>query len=93
MAGKLKFISFMNSGINELHLDLLKKRGIKVANIRGSNAITVAEQTMMLMLSLAKLTVLKHNMASNGQQVFPWWEDGTRAATVARSYARTSGRR
>ncbi|MES0000873.1 phosphoglycerate dehydrogenase [Mesorhizobium sp. M0051] len=85
---KLKFISFMHSGINELHLDLLKTKGIKVANIRGSNAIAVAEQTMMFMLSLAKLTVLKHNMASNGQQVFPWWEDGTRAAML---HGRTLG--
>ncbi|WP_028002442.1 NAD(P)-dependent oxidoreductase [Sinorhizobium arboris] len=82
IAEKLKFISWLHAGINEMDLALLKSREIKVANIRGSNAVAVAEQAMMFMLSLAKMTVLKHNLATSGQQVFPWWEDGTRAAML-----------
>ncbi|KUM28701.1 phosphoglycerate dehydrogenase [Mesorhizobium loti] len=82
IAEKVKFISWLHAGINEMDLQLLKSRSIKVANIRGSNAVAVAEQTMMFMLALAKMTVMKHNLAANGQQVFPWWEDGTRAAML-----------
>ncbi|MSO93979.1 MAG: phosphoglycerate dehydrogenase [Rhodospirillales bacterium] len=59
-AKKLKALVWLHAGCDELDYRMLKERGIKVANIRGANAISVAEQAMALMLAVAKRIVVNH---------------------------------
>ncbi len=58
---KLKALAWLHAGCDELDFAMLKRRGVKVANIRGGNGIAVAEHAMALMLSSAKRIVERHN--------------------------------
>ncbi|WP_114521973.1 D-2-hydroxyacid dehydrogenase [Altererythrobacter sp. ZODW24] len=53
-AGKLKWLNSIYAGLDFLPLDLLVKRGVTVTNGAGINAITIAEYTVMMMLTYAK---------------------------------------
>ncbi len=92
LAGKLKILSWLHSGVDDLGqmgvLSLAKQRGFKVTNIRGANAIAVAEQAMMLMLALAKKTLLKHEVARENGVFFPLFGEEHRSAML---YGRTIG--
>ncbi|MBT1516784.1 phosphoglycerate dehydrogenase [Bradyrhizobium sp. SRL28] len=88
IARNLKLICWLHSGVDELDLQLMKKRGVKLANVRGANAVAVAEQAMMLMLSLAKKTLLKHQAARESRKLFPLWGDEHRSAVL---HGRTLG--
>ncbi|WP_292364625.1 NAD(P)-dependent oxidoreductase [Mesorhizobium sp.] len=72
---KLKVFSWMHSGCDDLRLmgafERFKQRGVKLANIRGSNAVAVAEHAMMFVLALAKKTLFKHTQMNEGRLVFP----------------------
>ena len=59
-AGRLRALIWLHAGCDELDFAMLKRRGIEVANVRGANAISVAEHAMALMLGLAKRLLLKH---------------------------------
>jgi site-specific DNA-cytosine methylase len=45
-AKNLKALVWLHSGCDELDFGMLKERGIAVANVRGANAVSVAEQGM-----------------------------------------------
>ena len=53
-ATSLKWLNSIYAGLDFLPLDLLDKRGVTVTNGVGINAITIAEYTVMLMLTHAK---------------------------------------
>lgn len=78
-ATQLKILSWMHSGVDDLEeigvLDLAKRRGFRIANIRGANAVAVAEQGMMFMLALAKRVLVKHRFVQEGRQQFPLWDN------------------
>jgi len=59
-AKNLKALVWLHSGCDELDFGMLKERGIAVANVRGANAVSVAEQGMALMLAVAKRTIVNH---------------------------------
>jgi len=59
-APKVKALVWLHAGCDELDFAYLKRRGIKVANIRGGNAIAVAEHAMALMLGVAKRLAERH---------------------------------
>ena len=50
----LKWLNSIYAGLDFLPLDLLEQRGVTVTNGVGINAITIAEYTVMLMLTHAK---------------------------------------
>ncbi|MER9664146.1 2-hydroxyacid dehydrogenase [Mesorhizobium sp. M0159] len=83
---KLKVFSWMHSGCDDLRLmgvlDRFKQRGVKLANIRGSNAVAVAEHAMMFVLALAKKTLLKHTEMYEGRMVFPNYADETQSSML-----------
>jgi phosphoglycerate dehydrogenase-like enzyme len=60
-AKSLKALIWLHAGCDELDFAMLKQRGIQVANVRGANAISVAEQAMALLLAVAKRIVVNHN--------------------------------
>ncbi|RJT22284.1 phosphoglycerate dehydrogenase [Mesorhizobium waimense] len=86
IAGNVKILSWLHSGVDDLaeigFLSLAKQRGIKVTNIRGANAIAVAEQAMMFMLALAKRTLLKDQASRNRQKLFPLFAEEHRSAML-----------
>ncbi|WP_024521079.1 NAD(P)-dependent oxidoreductase [Bradyrhizobium sp. Tv2a-2] len=87
IADKLKLLSWLHSGCDDLAnigaFSLFKQRGVKVANIRGGNAIAVAEQAMMFVLALAKKTIFKHQVvAQDGRRLFPLFADEYRSAML-----------
>jgi phosphoglycerate dehydrogenase-like enzyme len=92
IAKKLKMFSWLHSGVDDLHqmgaLCLFKQRGVKLANIRGANAVAVAEQAMMFVLALAKKTLLKHQALLERNKPFPVYADEYRSAML---YGRTIG--
>ncbi len=51
---KLKYVVSCSVGLNNLDLDLLKERNIELLFCPGSNANSVAEHTLFLMLSLLR---------------------------------------
>ncbi|WP_133364904.1 NAD(P)-dependent oxidoreductase [Qipengyuania sediminis] len=53
-ATSLKWLNSIYAGLDFLPLDLLAERGVTVTNGAGINAITIAEYTVMLMLTHAK---------------------------------------
>jgi D-3-phosphoglycerate dehydrogenase len=50
----LKYVVSCSVGLNNLDLDALKKKGIKLIHCPGSNANSVAEHTLYLILSLIR---------------------------------------
>lgn len=56
-APRLKFIQLVSAGYDSLDLDLCRKRGIRVANNGGSNALDVAEHTLALILGFYRRLV------------------------------------
>lgn len=92
IAKNLKFLSWCHSGVDDLAqmgvLSLAKQRGFKIANIRGANAIAVAEQAMMFVLALAKKTLLKHERAQENGVFFPLFGEEHRSTML---YDRTIG--
>lgn len=86
-AAKLKMLSWLHSGVDDLGemgaLLLARQRGFKVANIRGANAIAVAEQAMMFVLALAKKTVFKHQASRENHRLFPFFADENRSAMLS----------
>jgi len=87
IAPHLKILSWLHSGVDDLAdfgvLRLAKERGFKVVNVRGANAIAVAEQAMMLVLALAKKTLLKHEAAREMHKLFPLFGDEHRSAMLS----------
>lgn len=87
IARKLKILSWFHSGVDDLAetgvLRLAKERGFKVTNIRGANAVAVAEQAMMFVLALAKQTVIKHQAMHDMRKFFPLFGDENRSAMLS----------
>ncbi|MCK1333278.1 phosphoglycerate dehydrogenase [Bradyrhizobium sp. CW9] len=92
IAKGLKVFSWLHSGVDDLRqmgaLSLFKQRGVKLTNIRGANAVAVAEQAMMFVLALAKKTLLKHDALLERQKPFPVYSDESRSAML---HGRTIG--
>ncbi|SDD34320.1 Phosphoglycerate dehydrogenase [Bradyrhizobium brasilense] len=81
-AKNLKILCWQHAGCDDLDLKLLKQRNVKVANIRGANAVAVAEHAMMFVLALAKQTLAKHRLALEVHKPFPTYGDDHRSAML-----------
>ncbi|QOZ66634.1 NAD(P)-dependent oxidoreductase [Bradyrhizobium arachidis] len=92
IAEKLKVFSWLHSGVDDLRqmgaLSLFKQRGVKLANVRGANAVAVAEQAMMFVLALAKRALLKHQLLQDRNKPFPLYANESRSAML---HGRTIG--
>jgi glyoxylate reductase/D-3-phosphoglycerate dehydrogenase len=70
-APKLKLIQLISAGYDRIDLAAARQAGVPVSNNGGSNAIGVAEHTLMLML-----TVLKRGVWLHGNVVAGNWRVG-----------------
>ncbi|MDE1822587.1 MAG: hydroxyacid dehydrogenase [Euryarchaeota archaeon] len=51
---KLRFLQVAGTGYNNVPLELCQKRGIRVSNVQGANAKSVAEHVIMVTLALLR---------------------------------------
>ena len=66
-AGSLRFVQLLSAGADLLDLNRFKQLDIPVANNGSVNAPTVAEHTILMMLSLLKKLPTHHNSMVNGE--------------------------
>ena len=83
----LKALAWLHAGCDELDFEMLRRRGVAVCNIRGGNAITVAEQAMTLMLGLARRVVQRHLWVQEARWQPTWHPDFMGVALEGRSLA------
>jgi phosphoglycerate dehydrogenase-like enzyme len=67
VAQPLKLLQLLSAGFDRLDLTAFAKAGVPVANNGGANGPTVAEHTLMLILSVFKKLPLHHNALSGGK--------------------------
>jgi len=65
-ATKLKVIARTGVGVDNVDIEEASKRGILVCNFPGMNNLTVAEQTISMIMALSKQTLHMHNSVKNG---------------------------
>ena len=83
----LKALAWLHAGCDELDFEMLRRRGVAVCNIRGGNAITVAEHAMTLMLGLARKVVQRHLWVQEARWQPTWHPDFMGVALEGRSLA------
>lgn len=67
---RLRFIGVCRSAVDHVDLDAATRHGVLVVNTPGRNAISVAELTIGLMLSLARHIPTAHHLIKSGN-----WDD------------------
>lgn len=101
-ADNLKVVSKHGVGLDNVDIDAATERGIVVCNTPGANAQSVAEHTMMLVLTVRKHGLvadadlrrgewnreqyLGHRLQGNTYGVFGCGDIGSRVATLARAF-------
>lgn len=60
-ANQCRFIQKLGAGVNNIDMDTASSRGIPVSNTKGQNARSVAEHTILLMMSVYKQIITAHN--------------------------------
>src|SRR5690606_32978507 len=80
LAPKLRIVSRHGVGYDAVHLPSLNARGIALAVVGDVNSVSVAEQSMMLLLALAKHTVRADRAVRHRE----WsWRNGLAAHELA----------
>ena len=74
-APRLGALAWLHAGCDELDFEMLRRRDIQVCNIRGGNAITVAEQAMTLMLGIARRVAQRHEWVRESRWQQTWHPD------------------
>ncbi len=69
---KVKLIQQPSTGFDHIDIEACKKHGIPVANAGGSNAVSVAEYTIMAALMLMKRILYAHQRTVSGE--WPQWK-------------------
>ena len=67
VAKSLKLLQLLSAGFDRLDLSAFKAAGVPVANNGGANGPTVAEHTIMLILSIFKKLPFHHNALTGGK--------------------------
>jgi phosphoglycerate dehydrogenase-like enzyme len=75
-APKLRLIQKIGVGVNTIHLDAAKARGIAVCNLPGTNARAVAELTLALMLAVLRRVSRFDAAMRRGEWLDPELQDG-----------------
>lgn len=68
---KLRFIGICRGSVNNVDIDAATKHGVMVVNTPARNAISVAELTIGLVLSLARHIPAAHSMVQSGKWLDP----------------------
>jgi phosphoglycerate dehydrogenase-like enzyme len=66
-APRLKLVQLLSAGYDTVDLAAARRAGIPVANNGGANAVSVAEHTLMLMLTVSRKLVWQHANVVGGR--------------------------
>jgi phosphoglycerate dehydrogenase-like enzyme len=66
-APKLRLVQLLSAGYDNVDLEAARQAKVPVANNGGANAISVAEHTLMLMLTVSRKVVWQHANVSAGR--------------------------
>jgi len=70
-ASKLRFIGICRNSVNNVDIETATRHGVLVVNTPARNAVSVAELTIGLMLSLARRILQVHSLVQSGQWLDP----------------------
>ena len=70
-ADKLRFVGVCRGSVNNVDIDAATKHGVLVVNTPARNAISVAELTIGLMISLARHIPTAHSVVQSGKWLDP----------------------
>ncbi|MFC1924921.1 NAD(P)-dependent oxidoreductase [Chloroflexota bacterium] len=70
-ADKLRFVGICRGSVNHVDIDAATEQGVLVVNTPARNAVSVAELTVGLMLSLARHIPIAHSMVKSRQWLDP----------------------
>jgi phosphoglycerate dehydrogenase-like enzyme len=80
-ARNLKLLIWMHAGCDELDFPTLKSRGVSITNIRGANAVSVAEHAIALLLGVAK-RLPQAREAVLASRISPYYVQGQHSALL-----------
>jgi phosphoglycerate dehydrogenase-like enzyme len=66
-APHLRLVQLLTAGYDAVDLEAARRAGVPLSNNGGANAISVAEHTLMLMLTVARKLVWQHANVSGGR--------------------------
>jgi phosphoglycerate dehydrogenase-like enzyme len=66
-APRLRLVQLLSAGYDNVDLEAARRAGVPLSNNGGANAISVAEHTVMLMLTVARKVVWQHANVSTGR--------------------------
>ena len=66
-APHLRLVQLLTAGYDAVDLEAARRAGVPLSNNGGANAISVAEHTLMLMLTVARKVVWQHANVSGGR--------------------------
>ena len=85
-APKLRLIQLLSAGYDSVDLAAAQRAKVPVSNNGGANAISVAEHTLMLMLTVARKVIWQHGNVSTGR-----WRGNTPAPRIYELSNKTLG--
>jgi phosphoglycerate dehydrogenase-like enzyme len=66
-APQLRLVQLLSAGYDNVDLEAARRAGVPVSNNGGANAISVAEHTLMLLLTVSRKVVWQHGSVSAGR--------------------------
>lgn len=85
-APRLRLVQLLSAGYDAVDIDAARAAGVPVCNNGGANAISVAEHTIMLMLTVSRRVVWQHASVSGGR-----WRGNGPAPAMYELYDKTLG--
>src|SRR6516225_3081642 len=85
-APRLRLVQLLSAGYDNVDLEAARRAGVPVSNNGGANAISVAEHTLMLMLSVARKVIWQHGNVSTGR-----WRGNGPAPRMYELFGKTLG--
>jgi phosphoglycerate dehydrogenase-like enzyme len=85
-APRLRLVQLLTAGYDNVDLEAARRAGVPLSNNGGANAISVAEHTLMLMLTVARKVVWQHANVSGGR-----WRGNGPAPRLYELFGKTLG--
>lgn len=85
-APKLRLVQLLSAGYDNVDLEAARRAGVPLSNNGGANGISVAEHTMMLMLTVSRRVVWQHASVSGGR-----WRGNGPAPRMYELFGKTLG--
>jgi phosphoglycerate dehydrogenase-like enzyme len=85
-APRLKLVQLLSAGYDNVDLEAARRAKVPVANNGGANAVSVAEHTLMLMLTVSRKVIWQHGNVTAGR-----WRGNGPAPRMYELFGKTLG--